>query len=274
MPASTDYGIGTILETIATHLPANVTFVLYGDARDAASAEKTIRDLSSLLPRGRLRYLALPDARDKLWTRDAMPVPGWDAAGQLVVTDARDPSRFEPDQAIATLLGARVVSHTFRFEAGNLLANHLGACAVVDSRDSRQLTNALLSDDYGCRSVMRLARQGGLGHIDERARFLTAATVLTDTGTYAEAFAVQGFTVVRVPKPRGEYESYVNALVVNGTAFVPQFGRPEDETALKVYETAGFKAVAVPARTLADKGHGGIHRLTMNYPPIGIRSRP
>jgi hypothetical protein len=274
MPAADVYGIRSIIEAIAAHLPDDVTLVLYGDVRDSASTEKLIRDLSWLRPRGRLRYLALTNARGQFSSRDALPVPAWDAEGRLVVTDARHWAGFEPDQPIATLLGARLVSHAWRFEGGNFLANHLGTCLTVDSRDSRQLTDALFSDDYGCRSVTRLPKQGGLGHIDERARFVAAGTVLTDTGTYADAFTAQGFTVVRLPKARGQYESYVNALVVNGTAFVPQFGRADDEAALQVYETAGLEPVPVAARMLADKVHSAIHYLTMNYPPIGIRSRP
>jgi agmatine/peptidylarginine deiminase len=273
-PALDTYGIGAIIRAIAASLPDDVTLVLYGDARDAAPAQKMIQDLSWLLPRGRLKYLGLTGARDMLWSRDAMPMPAWDAEGKLVVTDAKYWGGFEPDEAIANLLGARIVSHTLRFEGGNLMANHLGACVVVDSRALRPLTDALFARDYGCQTVTRLAKRGGLGHIDERARFVAARTVLTDTDTYADMFAAQGFTIVRVPKAREKYESYVNALVVNGTAFVPQFGRAEDDAALGAYETAGFKTVGVAARTLASKVHGAIHCLTMNYPPISIRSRP
>jgi len=41
-------------------------------------------------------------------------------------------------------------------------------------------------------------------------------------------------------------------------AFVPAYGRPEDEAARKVFAGEGFKVTMVPAKSLAELG-GGLH---------------
>lgn len=58
----------------------------------------------------------------------------------------------------------------------------------------------------------------------------------------------------------------MNALVVNGTAFVPQMGLSSDARALDAYRAVGLKPVGVYTKDLADYGEGNIHCVTMNYP--------
>jgi hypothetical protein len=203
-----------------------------------------------------------------------MPVRPWDAEGRLVVTAARHRQVSNPISRFATLLGARLISHAWRFEAGNLMANHLGACLIVDSRDSRQLTDALFSDDYGCRSVTRLAKQGGLGHIDE-LRGLSPPAPCSPIPALLRTRSRRKDSASSVcRRPAVATRAIVNALVVNGTAFVPQFGRAEDEAALQGVRDGRPRGGALSPRGAGRQVHSAIHYLTMNYPPIGIRSRP
>jgi agmatine/peptidylarginine deiminase len=65
-----------------------------------------------------------------------------------------------------------------------------------------------------------------------------------------------------------QYRTYVNALVVRDTVFMPAYNVPEDEAARKVYESLGYKVFPVPTISLSDDMHGSIHCQTMAYPPM------
>jgi len=270
MSAFDAFGANDLKRTIAARLPPNVTLILYGYSNAPADRQKVLADYSRFVPAERLRYVAFKRARNMFWSRDAMPVPLLDETGALAVTDAKYFGGFEPDAAVAALFGARLISHPFRFEGGNLMANHVGDCVIVESRHTRQMTDALFAGQYGCRVVTRLPKRGGIGHIDERARFVNATTLVSDTDEYVDAFSRRGFTAVRLPRPRAGNETYVNVFLVNGTAFVPQFGRAEDAVAMDVYRRLGFAVVGVAAKSLAARGRGLLHCLTMNYPRVAL----
>ena len=275
MAAWDAYGAGDLKRAIARHLPSDVTLVLYGYSTDPRTRRNVLDDYGQFVSANRLVYIAFPKARNMFWSRDAMPVALRDSRGAVVFADGRYWGGFEPDREMAGLFGATLQSHEFRFEGGNFIANHLGDCFTVDSADTRTMTDALFADRYGCRAVTRLPKRGGIGHIDERARFTSATTVLTDTVEYASAFSRAGLTVVRLPRPANDRQTYVNSLLVNGVAFVPQFQRAEDAEALQAYRDLGFQTIGLDARSLAAKGSGLIHCLTMTYPgtPMAERAR-
>lgn len=262
------HGADDLKRNIARHLPGDVTLVLYGPSDVEADRQAITQDYARFIPADRIVYLALPKAKDGFWTRDALPVPSFDHEGRLVLTDARYWTGFEPDALIGAHLGATMMRHQFKFEGGNLMANHLGDCFVVHADATRHVPDAVFSSHYGCRSLIRLPQRGGIGHIDERARFVKPRTILTDTLEYEALFVSKGFQTARLPRPSNSRETYVNALIVNGTAMVPQFGRPEDAEALAVYRRLGFTVVGLDARTVSRKGRGAIHCLTMNYPRV------
>ena len=270
MAADDAFGAGDLKRAIAAWLPANVLLVLYGHSTDPNARQRVLADYGRFLPADRIRYLTFPRARNMIWSRDALPAPLLDGAGRLALADAKYWGGFEPDQALAALFGARLTSHRFRFEGGNLMANHLGDCFTVDSRHTRKMTDSLFADQYGCRTLTRLPKRGGIGHVDERARFVNATTIITDTDDYVDTLTAKGFTVVRLPKPKRNHETYVNTLIVNGTAFVPQFDHPDDARALEVYARLGFTTIGLAAKTLASKGNGLLHCLTMNYPRVPL----
>jgi hypothetical protein len=271
MSARDDHGTRDLKRLIARHLPAGVALVLYGSSNDEDDRRRVIEDYARVIDRARLAYLALPRSGRGFWSRDGIPVPAFDPEGGLVLTDARYRHGFEPDARVGLFFDAPVLAHGFRFEGGNLMANHLGDCFIVDAGSARKVPAAIFGSHYGCRTVTRLPRAGGIGHVDERARFASAHTVLTDTPAYRAIFEARGFTVVLLPRSPGGRESYVNALVVNGTAFVPQFGRAQDADALRVYRALGFTVVGLDSKALANRGKGSIHCISMNYPRASSR---
>ena len=267
MAAVDTYDTAETRRTIARHLPSGVTLVLYGYDKNPATPQKVLDDYGRFLPAERLRYLTFPKARKMIWPRDAMPTPLIGADGTLTLAGPKYHGGFEPDRDMATLFAAPLTEHLFKLDGGNLIANHLGDCFVVQGGESKKITDEMFRSHFGCRTVGRLPRRGGIGHVDERAQFVNAHTVLTDNDDYAREFEKRGFRAVKLPRARDWRETYVNSLLVNGVAFVPQFGHATDAAALDVYRTQGFQAIGVPSRNLARKGHGALHCMTKNYPP-------
>jgi agmatine/peptidylarginine deiminase len=262
------FGSAGAKRLVAQHLPNDVALVLYGAAGDQKLRQRALADFGRFIPASRLVYLTFKKRGNMFWSRDALPVPLVDDQGGLVLADAKYKDRFEPDGELAAFFGARLTAHAFTFEGGNLIANHLGDCVIVESRHTRKMADAVFAEHYGCRSMLRLPKRGGIGHVDERARFVGPSTILTDTEEYAGIFAARGFSVVSLPRPKDDDENYLNALIVNGTAFVPQFGRPTDATALDVYRGVGLTVVGVDTRTTSNRGHGSLHCFTVNYPVV------
>jgi hypothetical protein len=265
MSADDSFGAAAAKRAIAAHLPPGVSLVLYGPDDEDARRDVLTSYAPHIAP-DRVRYLALARTGAGFWTRDALPLAAWDQNGRMVLIDARYRSGFEPDARVAALLGAPLLGHGRRFDAGNFAANDRGQCLVVDAGPARDLEPATLRSYYGCRDVLRLPRRGGIGHADERVRFVDARTVLTDTPDYVPLLTSRGLVVVMLPRADGRRESYVNAVVINGTAFVPQFRRETDGAALDVYRRLGLTVIGIDTRALAGRGHGAIHCITMTYP--------
>jgi hypothetical protein len=268
MAAVDTYDSAEARRTIARHLPSGVTLVLYGHDKKPETARKVLDDYGRFLPSNRLRYVTFRKAQKMIWPRDAMPTPLIAADGSLALAGPKYHGGFEPDRDIAQLFAAPLTEHTFKLDGGNLIANHLGDCFVVQGGESKKITDDMFRTHFGCRSVGRLPRRGGIGHVDERAQFVNAQTLLTDHDDYAREFEQRGFRAVKLPRPRDSRETYVNSVLVNGVAFVPQYGLPTDAAALDVYRAQGFRAIGVPARDLARKGNGALHCMTKNYPAV------
>jgi len=266
MSAADGHGAGPLKRELARHLPSDVTLILYSDGRLPDDSARVVDEYRQLLPADRLVHVTWPKAKDGFWSRDALPVPLVDAAGRLVLTDARYWTGFEPDAHVGRLFNARVLTHSGQFEGGNFLANDRGDCFLVQTRLSNRISDRTFIERYGCRAVTRLPRDGGIGHIDERARFVSPATVVTDSVEYDAIFTARGFRTVRLPRPPGRYETYVNALFVNRTVFMPRFGRATDDEAARVYRRLGFTVVGLDSRALSAKGKGSLHCIAMNYP--------
>jgi len=259
---------------MAENLPADMTLVVFTEGKSASHLNKIESQFSQWIDTERLKVISLPNANRGFWARDGVPVPVWqeNSEGERVFTvvDAKYYHSFEADQEIADYFDSELTSHSFYFEGGNFMANSLGDCVVVNNRGTRKIPDLIFQTQYGCETLLRLPFVKGIGHVDESFKFITDSVVVTDEPKYVSALEAAGFEVKMMPRPNRSFETYVNALLVNGVAFVPVFNQAGDEDALKVYEDLGFRAVPMPSVTLSNRGKGSIHCITMVYPPVPL----
>ena len=106
---------------------------------------------------------------------------------------------------------------------------------------------------YGCKEVVILPFVAGIGHVDERVKFLSDDVVVTDEPSYKPILEEHGLTVLMLPNTKFGHETYANSLLVNGTLFMPVYNKPTDKEAIKVYEEQGLKVVPINSSTLSNK---------------------
>ncbi len=263
--AETVFNSLTAKRIMARELPADTTLVIYTDRNNKESIR---RAFAGYIEPNRLKIVTINAGGNGFWSRDGLPVPIWGPDSSLNVVDARYYHNFEPDQVIANWFEAHLLRHNYYFEGGNFMVNDVGDCITVDNQRSIRIPNEIFYDHYGCKRLIRLPHEKGIGHIDESVRFVARNKVLTDLPSYADRLRAEGFEVTMLPRPRYPYESYVNSLLVNGTIFVPVFEQPTDREAVDVYQRAGLKVVPIETITLSNQGRGSIHCITMTYPNV------
>ena len=154
------------------------------------------------------------------------------------------------------------------------MPNGRGDCLVVNRKkgypggtsDTAAIPDDVFKTKYGCQRLIRFKHLKGIGHADEVVKFVNDTTVVTDTVEYKATLEQAGFTVIMLPEPDVNYETYVNSLIINDTIYVPTFGESGDQAALDTYKSLGFKVVGIDSKDLAIDGQGGIHCITMGYP--------
>jgi hypothetical protein len=271
MSGEFDFDSRSAKQTMAGNLPDGVTLVLF--VSPGMTRESVLRNFQDVIVPERVRVVEIQDTDRGFWARDGLPVPVWSAsAGKLDLVDARYYHGFEPDELLAGLFHSLLLRHDYYFEGGNFMANDRGDCVTVDNDTSAGIPEAVFQDYYGCKRTVRLPFEKGIGHVDESARFLSSNTLVTDSARYEAILREQGFTVIRLPRPKRRYETYVNSLLVNGTVFVPIFREGKDNEALSVYRGQGLNVVGIPTRTLSNEGLGSLHCITMTYPKVPFQS--
>jgi len=264
--ADTHYNSALAKKTMARHLPPGVTLVIYTQpGRDKARILDEYR--TSIDPR-RIKVVEISNSGRGFWARDGLPVPVWSSEGSMQLVDARYYHNFEPDDLIGSWFHSPLRKHTYFFEGGNFMVNDQGVCVTVDNSRSSSIPDLIFTAQYGCKTLIRLPFEKGIGHVDESVRFLTSQIVLTDSANYAARLRQAGLDVRMLPRPQRAYETYVNALLVNGTVFVPVYNGPKDQEALDVYRATGLKVVPIETITLSNNGLGSIHCITMTYPRV------
>jgi agmatine/peptidylarginine deiminase len=270
-----------IKNTIAQTLPEQATLVVYSTSASVSHLSNLRQRYSQLIDEDRLIILQVPaSGSSNFWSRDALPVPVW-TEEDFTLVDARYYYNFEPDAFLAELFSALKTKHNFFFEGGNFIANSLGDCIVVNRRrsypggvsDTAAIPDDVFRNQYGCQRLLRLRHLKGIGHSDEVVKFMSDHTVVTDTPEYVELLESFGYEVHLLPEPRGRFETYVNSLQVNNTLYVPTFNNTAvDQQALDIYRRVNpdLKLVALDSRSLSNRGQGGIHCITKNYPPVPI----
>ena len=264
--ADTEFDSEEAKRTMARELPANVTLVIYAEPGESKAAIRS--QYRGLIDENRLKIVSIDNTRSGFWSRDGLPIAIWNKGGSIHMVDARYYHGFEPDRTVSTWFHANLLKHNYYYEGGNFQVNDRGDCLTVDNRRSSSIPLEIFRDYYGCKNTIRLPFEKGIGHVDESVRFAKSKTVFTDSPSYAQILRQKGFEVLMLPRPQGEYETYVNSLLVNGTMFVPIYGERTDEEALNVYRRAGFKVVPILSNTLSNEGLGSLHCITMTYPPV------
>lgn len=267
---------------IAQNLPSDVTLVIYTQSTSKTHQQQLLNTYGSYISRDRLKVVQVPrSGANDFWSRDNMPIPVMDT-NRMALVDAKYYYNFEPDAYFGRMFSANVDRHNYFYEGGNFAVNGLGDCIVVNRKasypggvsDTAAIPDTIFRDKYGCKTLTRLQHLKGIGHADEVVKFMSDSVVVTDTEAYASILRNKGFTVVMLPEPQVEYETYVNALQVNDVLFVPTFGETGDQEAINTYKSVNpaLKIVTIPTQELATQGQGGIHCITMNYPPAPLNA--
>ena len=257
---------------IARNVPEDVTVVVFTSSSDRSYQTRLFNKYAKVIPAERLKIIRLASTDNGFWARDGIPVPTWvtDSSGlkKFSVVDAKYYYPFEPDKRVSEMFKAELVKIPYYHEGGNFMTNANGNCVVVDNVRAELIPDEDFAEKYGCKTVLRFPHLKGIGHIDEAVKFIDEDTVLTDTPQYVQGLKDAGFEVIMLPQPENHYETYANAILVNGVAFVPTFDQPTDYEAVRIYESMGYKVVALPSIELSNDGLGSLHCITMTYPPV------
>lgn len=273
--SDTYYTAADIKDTLASNLPNGVKLIVYTDQSNEVSNLKN--HYGALAGQNNVEILNLQyKASDRaIWARDNTPIPvllnspvngrKWGAV------DAVYYGGDEPDLALANWFHIELFKNQYQFEGGNFVADSKGNCLVVNKAATAQIPDSIFLNTYGCKKVLRLRHVAGIGHADERVKFIDEKVVLTDTPSYVSHLSNLGYEVRTLPKPQGgEFRTYVNSLSINDKIFVPVFGEDLDEEALSVYRSTGKQVIPVNSEDLSDNGNGSVHCITMTYPKVEL----
>jgi hypothetical protein len=235
--ADTGHKSSQIKDTLASNLPNGVKLIVY--TQRANQKESLQRHYEALTGQGRVEVLGLSyKASDRaIWARDNTPIPvllsSQDGQPKWGAVDAVYYGGDEPDRVLAGWFHIPLFKNPYEFEGGNFVADSKGNCVIVNKVPTQQIPDSVFTNTYGCKNVVRLKHVSGIGHADERVKFINERVVLTDTQSYVPQLSALGYEVRLLPTPqKGDYRTYVNSLSVNEKIFVPVFDETNDEEAL------------------------------------------
>jgi len=263
---------GAAKHAMAKNLPPDMTMVIFTGTNSASYQKALFQEYAQDIDPSRLKVIYLANGVDSFWARDEIGVPTWtlDANGnkKFGIVDARYYHDFENDAAIAQFFEADLIPlGSYFHEGGNFLANEDGECIVVNNKRAQVIPDVVFQMKYGCQKMLRLPFIKGIGHVDESVKFIDRKTVITDDPTYQVLLQEAGYTVVMMPRAKNKFETYINSVIINGTAFVPIFNEPTDAEAEQVYQSFGLKVIPLDSTQLSNQGEGSLHCITMVYPP-------
>jgi agmatine/peptidylarginine deiminase len=264
MSDETNFGSKDIKRSFAKNLPPDVDLVIVTNWGSESSIRKTYGEF---LPQSRIKVIKAESSGISFWARDGIPVPVFKKNYDLALVDAKYYHNFEPDEKVSEYFSADLYEHPYYFEGGNFLADIQGNCVIVNNSKVAVAPDKIFESYYGCKNLLRLPHIDGIGHIDERVKFISETTAITDTKEYVGDLEKLGYKVVLMPRPEGKWETYVNSLLVNGTIFVPVFGQSKDQQVIEIYRSFGFKVVPLNSKSLSG-GLGSLHCITMTYPEM------
>jgi agmatine/peptidylarginine deiminase len=263
-------------------LPENVKVVVYTQNTSESYHEDLFNYYSRIISPERVIVLKLPrGGRTSLWTRDNTPIAVRDQNSNPYLVDAKYYYNFEPDASFGRMYEIDLLTNPYFFEGGNLINNSQGDCIVVNRKrrypfgtsDTAAIPDQVFEQSYGCTNLIRLEHIKGIGHADEVVKFLDDKTIVTDTEEYVDRLRAQGFDVHMLPEPRTSYGTYVNSLIVNNVIYVPAYEESGDDDAFEVYQNLlpNHRVVPIESSELSSNGQGGVHCITMTYPPYELK---
>ena len=280
---------------IAKHLPAGTTLVVVEN--------KELEGWGLPPPEGAVRVKTNTDSP---WARDFAPLFVRTPEGKLEVVEFKYlyPNADNIAKTMGKQLKLPVRSSNLVLEGGNLLVDQgrlfvTSKLMKTNPAMTKPQIEAELKKTLHLKEVVWMEPLPGepTGHVDMYAKLVAPNVMLiADTAqpdqkktmdAAAKKFEALGYDVVRVAnavvKPArageawGPARSYANALIVNGTAFVPQYAtsydRPNeakamkafDQAAMKAYAAAGLKTVGIAAADLINF-QGSVHCMTNTMP--------
>lgn len=165
----------------------------------------------------------------------------------------------------------------YYFDGGNIFLDENGRCYTSIREDDPPLEfRQKLLSKINCKDivVMNAIPSEPTGHVDTFMKLLPKKKVILAQyrsspfkevmGKNKEILIQNGLDIIGIPHIDSEgltNWSYANALVVNGDAFIPQYGHKEDESALRVFSDLGYSVHPVAADTIM-KEKGSLHCIT------------
>lgn len=202
---------------------------------------------------------------------------------------------------IAQALGLPTITHDQVLEGGALETDGRGTLLTTtdcllnptrhgDQPADREQVEQMLHDTLGItRTIWLSATLPGDdtdGHIDNAARFVNPDTVVVHPAIDATPLRDAQLNVIMLPGvepitydypgdrfgPAKRMQlpcSYANFLIANGRVFVPTFGQPADDLALRLLDDAMPHHTPVPIRANhLVVGQGALHCLSMQQPAM------
>ncbi|NDG28131.1 MAG: hypothetical protein EB120_13275, partial [Proteobacteria bacterium] len=211
--ADAPFSASRIKNTLAENLPSGVKLFVYTDSPKDVPDLK--RHYEALAGKSNVEIASLDYASSDraVWARDNTPIPiklapqmdqsSWGAV------DAVYYGGDAPDEALAQWFHIQLVKNPYQFEGGNFVADQRGNCLIVNKTATAAIPDSVFHEIYGCKKLVRLKHVAGIGHADERVKFINEKTILTDTPSYVSTLSQLGYEVVVLPKPQnGKYRTY------------------------------------------------------------------
>ncbi len=238
-------------------------------------------------------------ATDRSWLRDTAPLFVKNAVGHVAATTWKFNAwakydNYAADRKVAAFIARKRRMHRIAapavLEGGGVEVNGQGAMLTTEEwllsdvqvRNpgyTRQDYERLFHEFFGVDDVVWLERgiegDDTHGHIDDLARFVNPATVVTvPVGDAVRRLKSRKWKVIELPQPEPVHfagqllpASYANFYIANGLVLVPTFADPADREALQILQKCfpDRTVVGIPCRDLV-LGLGTLHCMSMQEP--------
>lgn len=165
----------------------------------------------------------------------------------------------------------------FYFDGGNIFVDEDKNCFTAIREDDPPLEfRERLLAHINCENLIAMngIPSEKTGHVDTFLKILPAKKALL-ASYQNQAYKIEmdknksvleslGYEVIEIPQSDNEnyaHWSYLNSIIIEEKAFVPQYSLDEDEKALKIYEEIGFTVIPIKASQII-KENGSLHCIT------------